>query len=351
VSGWNGFCFSGGAFFSFAAPSARNTYVYGLNTASVVVGSFEDQSSKSHGYYAWKTNFGVVDFPGAAGTWVTGVDDYGDVVGYYDPGDGKYRGFFVAPGENFVDVALPGCVSTALTGINNSADLLGQCQLPGGEWVGFIDVANNIGFFSATGASPSTFPQSLALNGDEVVGYADTPTKTESGWATGKNPYGPWPADNSQLPNTVLGKFDWDYAAPTGARGLDGVPLGVHDDVELILQPDGTAALSIYIEDREASGGGPVTCIQQSIFTYNGTYTVQGINLYLTLQGLESTANNCLPATNLHNVPVNYNFDFRWVEGVAIDGKTRLNVDTGLQAPLDHILFCKTSSGCSPQGP
>jgi hypothetical protein len=343
ASGWSGFCFSGGSFFTFTYPGAKNTFVNRINNHRTVVGSFQvNGSAISHGFFAGQAGIGVIDIPNAVNTYITDIDDRNDIVGYYDKGNGVFASFFLAPGQNLVNVAIPGCVSTVLDGINYSGDLIGQCKLTNGKWTGFRDIANNVTFFNETSfSSTNTFPEGLALYGDQIVGHATTLTNTESAWASGEVP--PWPANINEMPDTMFGTFFWARPDPTGQLGsADGVPLGDWRDVELILQPNGTASFLVYLEVREDLGA-PFTCIDKQYWSWNGSYDVQFAHLKLTLSGGQySRTDNCNPADNDPGSPNGAaNYDFVWAQGIAIDGTTYLQTQTGFQAPMDNILFVK----------
>ena len=168
-----------------------------------------------------------IDFPGAGfpGTVPTGINDAGEVIGYYYDGDAYYHGFTLEHGVytavNFPDTAF----QTNLVGINDCGAMIGNIfynagftvleafilengkftilNYPGsestvaggingrGEIAGTYDVTGNTGFLYANGefrtpASLPPYPSGLNDAGD-VAGYycPGNPTCYGSGTDTG----------------------------------------------------------------------------------------------------------------------------------------------------------------------
>jgi probable HAF family extracellular repeat protein len=63
-----------------------------------------------------------IDVPGARGTFPTGINDYGEVAGYYEM-EGRILGFMLKNGT-FTTIDI-GPVYTIITGINNRGDVVG----------------------------------------------------------------------------------------------------------------------------------------------------------------------------------------------------------------------------------
>lgn len=65
------------------------------------------------------------DYPGATQTWVTGMNDNGDFVGYFDDGSGDMKGFYVVGSDTGV-LDYPTAIETWGYGINNSRQIVGK---------------------------------------------------------------------------------------------------------------------------------------------------------------------------------------------------------------------------------
>jgi uncharacterized membrane protein len=55
----------------------------GINSASTIVGDYQDQNLVNHGFIYQKGQFAVVDYFGASNTDLTGINDLGQMVGGY----------------------------------------------------------------------------------------------------------------------------------------------------------------------------------------------------------------------------------------------------------------------------
>lgn len=89
-------------YWNYNMDSQRSTLINGVNNAGAVVGTYEDASDNWHGFMAtqlfplsgtptWKT----IDEPSGIGTntAISGIDNNGDICGWYTGSDGKTHGF------------------------------------------------------------------------------------------------------------------------------------------------------------------------------------------------------------------------------------------------------------------
>jgi probable HAF family extracellular repeat protein len=67
----------------------------------------------------------AVNYPGTLSTAATGINDNGQVVGYYLGPSGKTNGFLYS-GGTFTSIDYPGFPNTFLEGINNSGQIVGS---------------------------------------------------------------------------------------------------------------------------------------------------------------------------------------------------------------------------------
>jgi hypothetical protein len=100
----DGFFKAGGKFIDLAFPGALNTFALGVNDHDEVVGVTNIISGGTvvtHGF-TWKPGHGftVVDDPNGIGTTtINGVNNKGDLVGFYVDGNGNTDGFLAKPGH------------------------------------------------------------------------------------------------------------------------------------------------------------------------------------------------------------------------------------------------------------
>ena len=80
----------------------------------------------------------MLRFPRATATRATGINNAGEVVGYYQLGQTAH-GFTWASARGFAIVDGPGgAVSTAITGVNNAGDLVGYYTDRAGHTDGLV---------------------------------------------------------------------------------------------------------------------------------------------------------------------------------------------------------------------
>jgi hypothetical protein len=112
----------------------------------------------------------------------TGVNNAGDVVGFYQPTGTTFSGFEDI-GGTLTNITVPGSVSTQALGINNLGEIVGDYSLANGDMFGFLDVG---GTFTTLDPFGSTAVTANGINdAGHIVGfYADAATNT-IGFVTG----------------------------------------------------------------------------------------------------------------------------------------------------------------------
>jgi len=101
----DGFLFRNGRFTDLTAPGASSTQAFGVNNRDEVVGDYTVGSGSSavmHGF-SWTPSggFSTVDDPQGVGTTtINGVNDAGDLVGFYTDTAGNTDGLLAMPGSN-----------------------------------------------------------------------------------------------------------------------------------------------------------------------------------------------------------------------------------------------------------
>ena len=116
-----------------------------INNHGDIAGFYTDRSGTTDAFLDYKNGrFRTLDVPGASATQAFGVNDRDEVVGAYTVGTGSAaatHGFTWTPGGGFASVDDPqGQGTTTINGVNDSGDLVGF----------FVDAAGNTDGFRAT---------------------------------------------------------------------------------------------------------------------------------------------------------------------------------------------------------
>ena len=152
------FSIRGGWFRRLHIPGAVSSTATGINNRGEIVGFFTNKKGKTFGFVITPRGT-VIEFniPGASSTMAFGVNDFGAVVGTFMRGSGnnaKSFGFVWRPGRGVKVVNDPlGRGATTLNGINNAGDLVGFYTAANGNTDGLL-VAH--GTFTAAAAPPVT---------------------------------------------------------------------------------------------------------------------------------------------------------------------------------------------------
>jgi uncharacterized membrane protein len=112
-------------------PGKANTFVTAINDRGQVAGSFQDFAGIVHGYIAKAdgSELQVVDFPGSTFTVLDGINNNGDATGVYADNDGTDHGFVLRNGViTTLDFPDPGAVFNNAEGINDRGDVTGIYQ-------------------------------------------------------------------------------------------------------------------------------------------------------------------------------------------------------------------------------
>ncbi len=152
------------AFTPINPPGAVSTTATGINDSGVITGFYTDASGNTHGFVDNGGVFTEVSDPnGPTSTMLFGINASDVIVGSYVDGSGLTNGLlFNASTDSFttIDDPLASAVSafgvngTTINGINNAGDL-----------VGFYSDGNNVDGFEATAATPEPASVWLLLTG------------------------------------------------------------------------------------------------------------------------------------------------------------------------------------------
>ena len=112
ITGWattsagvKGFFLQAGTYYSFSYPGATGTYATGINWSDQIVGYYVDADGVRHGFLLIGPSKGggqqvwqSVDVPGAVyGTVVNGINNHHDICGSYIEASGTQHGFVAVP--------------------------------------------------------------------------------------------------------------------------------------------------------------------------------------------------------------------------------------------------------------
>jgi probable HAF family extracellular repeat protein len=111
-----------------------------INAAGDIAGIYNaGYGTPDHGFLKVGDSYTSIDYPGAALTYVFGLNDAGFVSGTYRDGGGLLKGFVYAAGT-YTPVTYPGAAETYIGGINNANALVGW-KVEGGKVGGFVMTA------------------------------------------------------------------------------------------------------------------------------------------------------------------------------------------------------------------
>ena len=172
-----GFLLSNGTFTHFRFPGSADTFPSDINKNGVIVGSFDFVSGHPDLERAFMVHNGVfhqVTIPGFPNVRAiaAGVNDLGDIVGQFDR-NGTGLGFLLRNGKLTI-ISFPGATrGTFPSGINNQGVIVGNYFTSDGGIHGFMwknGAFTNLEFPEAM----VTFPAKISNNGDVVGTYIDS---------------------------------------------------------------------------------------------------------------------------------------------------------------------------------
>lgn len=198
-----GFYASGGTFHSVQFPTGNNAtpvvdQLLGVNDQGQAVGFYVNAQGKNRGYvYDIRTQqFTRVLPPGftdatslqSPSLTAAGINNFGDISGFYTTSDGHEVGFLLRPGGEFTQLAYPGASSTIALGISGTSEVVGSYTAGAGEnavvhgftWTasgGFAQVNDPLG-------ANSTTINGVNVKGDLVGFYTDSAGHTNGFLAT-----------------------------------------------------------------------------------------------------------------------------------------------------------------------
>lgn len=130
----HGFIVNGstGAISSFDYPGTpSNTVAYGINNIGQIVGTYGgpvlgNTNIPTHGFLKDGNTYTSINYPGAANTFIFGVNTSGEITGYYNDATGYHS--FVKDDNIYTSIIFPGATATFAQGINDAGQIVGYYE-------------------------------------------------------------------------------------------------------------------------------------------------------------------------------------------------------------------------------
>jgi uncharacterized membrane protein len=165
------------------AAGGNGTYPLGLNNAGEVLGYYYDSNYASHPFTYQNGTMTPVTFKeGVDGIRVAGINDKGDICGSYADKNDVEHGFIYTAQGKLITLDVPGGTDTFINAINDrSADEATGSAYVNGYSVAFVYSKGTYTIFTPQQQYVYFTPQAINLKGS-VVGYQSTQFGSETGF-------------------------------------------------------------------------------------------------------------------------------------------------------------------------
>ncbi len=203
-------------------PGATQTSANGINNAGQIVGFYGPGGSR-HGFLLSSGSFSTIDFPGATQTHGDGINNAGQIVGGFCGGVGiscffgNNNGFLLSSGTFSTIPNFSGAVATNANGLNNVGQIVGNFEFPSGEIESYLLPS---GCFSSSCMSEIKFPGS-STTGTLALGINDL------GQVVGEFCTGATCGHGFLLSSGTFSTFDFPGATATVPQGINNAGLVV----------------------------------------------------------------------------------------------------------------------------
>ena len=186
-------------------PGSNTTSAVGINNKGDVVGYYQDSMGRIHGFILSKGSYTTLDYPGAiGGTFAAGINDAGVVVGSYD--NGQIVAGFVYANGTFAQLRYHKS-ATFPASINKAGDIVGSYSVNntyrGFEW------SNGKFKTFAPPHSTGTFPAGINTAGSISGTFYDA--SGQHGFLLRNGTYGTIDVPGSNNTTNAAGLNDKDY--------------------------------------------------------------------------------------------------------------------------------------------
>jgi hypothetical protein len=166
----------GGTLTSFDPPGSISTTPDFIDPQGTIVGGYLDAAGTSHGFILEGGNYTTVDFPGAAGTVLSGISPSGEISGFscIAPACNTItHSFLLSKKGVFTGFDPPGAVSSTASTVSPSGEVVGAYTDSGGALHGYVLDHGTFTTFDVPGAA-FTFGGGGNAEGDIVGEYGDS---------------------------------------------------------------------------------------------------------------------------------------------------------------------------------
>ncbi len=119
-----GLLYSQGTISTIEVPGSMDTLAFGINNSGQITGYYDAEFSGTHGFVYTNGQFTSFDVPGSVGaTFAEGINDSGEIAGFIEATGGPAG--FLYDGSSYRMIRVPGARSTYATGLNNAGDVVG----------------------------------------------------------------------------------------------------------------------------------------------------------------------------------------------------------------------------------
>jgi len=203
-----------GVFTSFDPPGSTSTTPNFMTPEGVIVGAYLDAAGTSHGFILENGQYTTVDFPGAAGTQLTGRNTAGEMTGFScavaSCASGVTHAFTVSTAGVFTGFDPPGAVASTASTVNPAGAVVGAYTDASGVTHGYLLYHGTFATIDFPG-SLFTFAGGNNPEGDVIGAYSFTKNATV--------------LHSFLLRNGVFTSFDPPGASLSDAAGIN--PAGV----------------------------------------------------------------------------------------------------------------------------
>lgn len=151
-------------------PGARFTGAFGINDYSQIVGYYDDSSGRSHGFLKTGNTYISFDYPGASMTRAYGINNVGQIVGSYRFPTGPHHGF-LKTGDTYISIDYPEASIIEAFGVNDSGDIIGFNYSSYNPTSGFLKTGDTYTLFRYP-SLPINVTYPIDINNlNHIVGY------------------------------------------------------------------------------------------------------------------------------------------------------------------------------------